>query len=109
MVSVSRRGFHDWIVQRVTAVLIAVYVIFLFGFLCLHHPLDYTVWHQLFSHTAMKVATVIVMLSVIWHAWIGLWTVFTDYVKNCAVRLLLEIIVIIALLSYVIWCIDILW
>ena len=109
MVNVSRRGLHDWLVQRVSAVLIGLYVIFLVGFICTHHPLSYDVWHQLFSLVAMKVATIIVMLSILWHAWIGLWTVFTDYVKPKALRLVLEILVIIVLASYLIWCIDVLW
>lgn len=109
MVNVSRRGFHDWVVQRATAVIVGLYLIFLVGFVGLHYPVDYVNWHQLFSTTGMKVATIIVMLSVIWHAWIGLWTVFTDYVHHCAIRLLLEILVVIALVGYVVWCVDILY
>ena len=109
MVKVSRRGFHDWLVQRLSAVIIGLYVIFLVSFICAHHPLSYDAWHQLYSSVFMKVATIIVMLSILWHAWIGLWTVFTDYVKPKAVRLVLEFLVVIALVGYLIWCIDALW
>lgn len=109
MVKLSRRGFHDWFIQRASAVLIGLYVVFLVGFVACNHPLEYGVWHQLFSNTAMKVATIIVMLSIVWHAWIGLWTVFTDYVKCSCVRLFLQALVLVALLGYVVWCFDILW
>lgn len=108
-VGLSRRGLHDWIAQRVTAVIIALYAVFLVSYLVSHHPVSFQEWQALFSSTVMKIATVIVVLSILWHAWIGLWTVFTDYVKNCSVRLILEILVIIALLSYLVWCIDVLW
>ncbi len=109
MVGVDCRGLHDWVVQRVSALIIGLYVIFLFGFICLNYPLDYATWHQLFSNVAMKIATMIVMLSIVWHAWIGLWTVFTDYVKPRCVRLVLEVFVVVALIGYVVWCIDALW
>jgi len=109
MVNLNQRGFHDWIVQRATAVIIGLYTIFLFAFFIFNHPVSYDVWHHLFSNVAMKIATLVVMLSIVGHAWIGLWTVFTDYVKPKAVRLVLEILVAIALIAYVVWCIDALW
>jgi succinate dehydrogenase / fumarate reductase membrane anchor subunit len=103
------RGFYEWIVQRVSAVLIGAYAVFLTVFFFTHDPMDFLIWKGLFSHVAVKIATIVVLIAVLWHAWIGLWTVFTDYVKNGAVRLLLEILVILALLSYMAWCLDALW
>lgn len=105
----NHRGFYEWIVQRVSAVLIGVYAVFIFAFLLTHSSVSFSEWSGLFSALPMKIATVIVLIAILWHAWIGLWTVFTDYVKNGAVRLLLEILVILALLSYFIWCVDALW
>lgn len=105
----NHRGFHEWIVQRVSAVLIGIYAAFIFAFFFAHQPMHFSVWHDLFSTVSMKIATFVVLIAILWHAWIGLWTVFTDYVKNGAVRLLLEILVVIALVSYLAWCIDALW
>lgn len=104
----STRGFYEWIAQRVTAIFIGIYTLFLFCFFIFHHPLQFTVWHELFSNRLMKIATMFVMLSIFMHAWIGLWTVFTDYIKPHAIRLLAEIVVLIALFGYVFWCIEIL-
>lgn len=109
MVALSRRGFYDWIAQRVSAVLIGLYTIFIVAFLFTHSPLDYSVWKNLFSCVVMKMATFVVLVAVLWHAWIGLWTVFTDYVKCGCLRLALEIGVIILLLSYMAWCLDALY
>ncbi|HLB56583.1 MAG TPA: succinate dehydrogenase, hydrophobic membrane anchor protein [Coxiellaceae bacterium] len=107
--NINRRGFHEWIVQRVSAVLIGIYAVFIFAFIFTHDPMHFPTWNNLFASVGMKIATVVVLIAILWHAWIGLWTVFTDYVKNGAVRLVLEILVILALLSYVVWCLDAIW
>lgn len=106
---VDRRGLREWLAQRVTAVLIAVYTVFLITYLLKHPDASYEQWKSLFVCTWMKVATMIVIISIVWHAWIGLWTVFTDYVKCHIARLILQIGVILLLAAYFIWVIDILW
>lgn len=106
---VSRSGLFDWIIQRCTAVIIGVYTIFLISYLLSHNGLTFEMWSSLFSGTWMRVATIIVLISILWHAWIGLWTVFTDYIKNKGVRLLLEVLVVLLLLAYFIWVLEILW
>lgn len=105
----SHAGLRDWIAQRATAFIIGAYALFLIGFLISAPTIDYQVIHNLFSHLLMKMATVVVVLSILWHAWIGLWTVFTDYVKPKITRLVLEVIVLILLLAYVVWVIEIFW
>lgn len=105
----NHRGFYEWIIQRVSAVLIGIYAVFLLSYFFMHQPLTYVTWQQLFSCTAMKIATIVVLVAILWHAWIGLWTVFTDYVTCGYVRLLLEILLILALVSYFVWCVDALY
>jgi succinate dehydrogenase / fumarate reductase, membrane anchor subunit len=110
MVSKSNhRGFYEWLAQRVSAVLIGAYAVFIIAFLLTHAPLSFSVWKALFSCVFIKIATFVVLIAILWHAWIGLWTVFTDYVKCNCVRLLLEILLIITLLSYMAWCLDAIW
>ncbi|OGO93499.1 MAG: succinate dehydrogenase, hydrophobic membrane anchor protein [Coxiella sp. RIFCSPHIGHO2_12_FULL_44_14] len=106
---VDRRGWRDWLVQRISAVLIGTYAIFLIIYVLLHEPMSYAAWYGLFSHFFMKISTLIVLLSILWHTWIGIWTVLTDYVKNQAMRLFLETVVCLLLLAYLIWLLDILW
>jgi succinate dehydrogenase / fumarate reductase membrane anchor subunit len=106
---VSRSGLTDWLAQRCTALIIGIYAIFLMGYLLSHASLSYETWGALFASIWMKLATILVLLSILWHAWIGLWTVFTDYIKNKTVRLLLEVAVILLLLVYLIWVLEILW
>ena len=105
----DRRGVHNWLAQRVTAVFIAIYTIFLVIYLISHSAVDYPSWQALFQPLWMKIATVLAFLSIMIHAWLGVWTVLTDYVKPKALRFVLELLVIVALLASLIWLFDILW
>jgi succinate dehydrogenase / fumarate reductase, membrane anchor subunit len=105
----SRNGLADWLVQRVTAVVIGIYAIVMFGFFFSHPHLTYAEWHTFFSCTYIQVGSMLVLICICAHAWIGLWTVFTDYIKCARIRLVLEVLLILLLLSYVIWGISIFW
>ena len=105
----SHGGLFDWIVQRCTAVIVGTYAVYLLIYLFVHPGLDYDTWHHLFSHTQMRIASIIVLLSILWHAWIGLWTVFTDYIKSKRLRLFLEFGVILLLVSYFVALFEVLW
>lgn len=105
----STAGLRDWLVQRITSVIIGLYAILLMVYWVDNSPLSFTRWQHLFQNLAVKIGTVIVLLAILWHAWIGLWTVLTDYIKNNTLRLILQTAVMILLVAYVIWGIMILW
>lgn len=107
--SVNRDGLFDWLVQRCTAIVIGLYTVFLILYFLIHPLVVYADWQTLFLNGWMRIATVIVLVSVLWHAWIGLWTVFTDYIKIKLLRLLLELLVLLLLLAYFVWLLEILW
>lgn len=109
MVNRETAGFRDWIVQRVTAVVIGAYALFLFIFCLCHQPLEFDAWQLLFQNTFMRVATLVAVGSMLWHAWIGLWTVFTDYIHCKRLRLLLQILLCLLLIGYFAWILDILF
>lgn len=105
----NRRGYKDWIIQRATALMIGAYGVFLVLYLVLNPGLAYEQWVMLFSHVWMHVVTVLVLLAVCWHAWIGLWTILTDYVKCGVARMVCQVGIIVLLSGYIIWCLDVLW
>ena len=109
IMSLTHNGLFDWLIQRVTAVLMGLYVFFILGFLILHPNLQFADWHGLFSCGAMRIFSFLVLLSIVTHSWVGIWTVLTDYVKCFYLRLSLEILMILALLSYLALGIKILW
>jgi succinate dehydrogenase / fumarate reductase membrane anchor subunit len=102
-------GLRDWLIQRVTAVVMVVYCVIMAGYLLLQPNLDYDVWTALFSSQAVRTFTMLFMLSLFYHAWIGIRDIVMDYVKLAAVRLVIHVLVILALLLYVIWSVQILW
>jgi len=107
--SLGRSGLQDWLIQRISAVILAIYMAFLVIYFVMHPVLQYEQWHALFESKVMKYASALVLLSLLSHAWIGIWTVITDYVKPCALRLSIEIFFIIDLLICLMWGIRIIW
>ncbi len=107
--SLTGNGLKDWLIQRVTAVYIAVYCIFLCGFLVSHPQLQFAQWHELCTHTVFRIATIISLLALLLHAWIGLWTVTTDYLKCTMLRVSLQVLIAFWLLGQFIWGLMIVW
>lgn len=95
----TANGVRDWLIQRTSALVLGIYTLFLLIYIILHPNLQYADWHALFSHIGMQVVTIIVLLSLILHAWMGVWTVFTDYIKCPILRGSLQVLVVLALLS----------
>lgn len=107
--SLGRSGLQDWIIQRITAVILAVYVAFLFGYFMVNSNFDFWTWRIFLMFPLMQFATLLALLSLIAHAWIGIWTVITDYLKPVGIRLFVQSLVVVALLVYLIWGIQIIW
>jgi succinate dehydrogenase / fumarate reductase membrane anchor subunit len=107
--SLTNNGLRDWLIQRVSAVVLAVYFIFLFVYLCLHPQLTYVEWENLFANPVMKTGTLLALLSLLVHAWIGIWTVTTDYLKSMPLRITIQMLVLLGLLGLFFWGILILW
>lgn len=109
-------GSRDWFLQRVSAVILGLYSIIVFGWILLHRGFNYQDWYNFMMTTPMKVFSLLAVFSLVVHAWIGMWQVFTDYVTTrqmgpsaSGLRLVLTSAVIIAVLVYAIWAIQIFW
>jgi succinate dehydrogenase / fumarate reductase, membrane anchor subunit len=107
--SLTGNGLKDWLIQRVTAVYFAVYSIFLLAFLIAHPDLSFEQWQALFANMLFQIATAIALLALTLHAWIGIWTVTTDYMKCTVIRLSVQLLVALWLLSQFIWGLMIVW
>lgn len=107
--SLTGNGLKDWLIQRVTAVYFAAYCILLFAFFVTHPNLNFAEWHFLFSNHAFQILSGIALLALSLHAWIGIWTVTTDYMKCTALRLSVQLLVLLWLLVQFIWGLMIVW
>jgi len=101
-------GLKDWLIQRVTAVVMAAYSLFIAIVLLVLSPtLD--IWRKLFSLGLVKFATFLFALSLFYHAWIGVRDLWMDYVKPVSLRLTLHVLTVLALVGYAGWMAAILW
>ncbi|WP_295629056.1 succinate dehydrogenase, hydrophobic membrane anchor protein [uncultured Nitrosomonas sp.] len=102
-------GAKDWLAQRVTALLMTIYLIVLAGVLLIVAPQDYAGWKDLFQSQWLRIATFVFFICVFWHAWVGVRNVLMDYVHSMSIRLMMQIAVVTALLFYLVWTAEILW
>lgn len=105
----SGTGIRDWLIQRVTAVVLGVYTVVLLFYIINTPDLTFATWSECFSHPLMQVATFLALVSLMLHAWVGIWTVATDYIKCAAIRWAFLGAVLVGLLGYFAWGIIILW
>jgi len=102
-------GFRDWLAQRVTAVVMAVYTVVFLVALAATAPADYAAWRAFFAQGWLRFATLLFFVSLFYHAWIGVRDIFMDYIKPVWLRLVLEVVVILVLVGYGGWAVQILW
>lgn len=114
--SFGRSGTFDWLYQRVSAVVLAAYTFFIVGFIFLSDDFSYQTWSALFEQRWMRVFTLVALLAAVVHAWIGLWSVVTDYITNrmmgpkaTAIRVVVEVLLAAVAVFYTVWGIEILW
>jgi succinate dehydrogenase / fumarate reductase membrane anchor subunit len=107
--SFGRSGLHDWMIQRVTAVVLAVYVVYLSVFVLSTPHIQFEVWQALFAQTSFKIFSFIAIASLCFHAWVGLWIISTDYIKVTSMRLVFQVLVIISCFALLLWGAQILW
>ncbi len=109
VLGVNHQGLRDWLFQRVSAVVMLIYTLWMMIFFIAHNQLTFIDWHMLFSNMWMKVATILFIISLLFHAWVGMWTVITDYIKIFSLRLFIQIFVFFALIACFFWALEILW
>ena len=103
-------GTRDWLAQRVTAVLMALFtVIVLAQVLLSSGPITYDQWAGIFAPQAMKTLTFAVIVAMLYHVWVGMRDVFMDYIKPVGIRLSLQVFTIVWLVACAGWAIQVLW
>jgi len=112
--SMGRSGLYDWLMQRISAVVLLAY--FLFVGLVLIGGVDYASWKALYGQTWMRIFSLLALLSLGMHAWVGLWGVLTDYLTERlmgqagnVLRFLLQMACGLTMFTYLVWGIQILW
>ncbi len=116
VLSLTRSGLADFVVQRVSAVILALYTLCLLGFFLSTQPLTHAALADFFWSMPMQLFSTLAILSTVAHAWIGLWTVGTDYIRPAHVgslatvfRFVYQIVCLLALFVGLVWALRLIW
>jgi succinate dehydrogenase / fumarate reductase, membrane anchor subunit len=102
-------GLRDWLSQRATALLMALFTLALIAQVLFGGSLGYDRWASIFSAQWMRLFTFVVILSLLWHAWVGMRDIWMDYVKPVVLRLALQVLTIAWLVGCAGWAVQVLW
>lgn len=102
-------GMRDWLAQRLTAVVMVAYSLLLAVVLLRGEPMTYAVWRELFAEGWMRVTTLIFVVSLVWHAWVGTRDILMDYIKPDGLRFTLQVVTLLVLAGYLGWAVQILF
>ena len=102
-------GMRIWLSQRLTALVMAFYIILLVVMLLIMQPAGFAAWQDFVSPIWFRLLTLIFFMCLFMHAWLGVADVLKDYVFNKALRAYMQIVVDILLLVYLVWVSIILW
>lgn len=110
VVTGAHYGLRDWLVQRVTASLMTLFtVVLLLQVLTISGPISYEAWAGIFASQWMKFLTFGLIISLAWHAWIGVRDIWMDYVKPVGLRLALHVFTLVWLVGCAGWAFSVLW
>ena len=102
-------GLRDWLSQRVTAALMALFTLVVIVQILLPGEMGYDKWSGMFSRQWMKVLTFTAVISLLLHAWVGVRDILMDYVKPLGTRLALQAATIVWLVGCAGWAVQVLW
>ena len=102
-------GLKDWLVQRITAVVMALYTVLILGAFFTGNNFSYEGWAGLFAQQWFKIATFITFLALFYHAWIGMRDILMDYVKPVGIKLTLQVGTLLWLIGCAGYAAQILW
>ena len=114
--SLTRSGLSDFVIQRLTAVLLTLYTLCVVGFFLANPDMDHSTLKAYFASTPMLLFSTLMVLSTAAHAWIGMWTVGTDYIRehyfgrhHTFFRLVYQGGCLFLLFVYVVWALQLFW
>lgn len=101
-------GLRPWVIQRISAVVIAAYLLYIVVCMLSSVPQDYLAWREWLYAPYNSLFMGLFILAILFHAWIGMRDVILDYIHNVMLRLLVLSAIIAVLLVSGLWSLRIL-
>jgi succinate dehydrogenase / fumarate reductase membrane anchor subunit len=103
-------GLRDWLVQRLTAVVMLVYIgAFALFFVFAGRSMSFELWRALFATTWVRIFTSVTLLAMFWHAWVGVRDIWMDYVKPLGLRVMLHALTAVWLVGSLVYMVNVVW
>ena len=96
-------GLKAWAIQRLTAIYIGLFSLYLVAVLLFAAPADYPAWKAWVGSPVVSIALMLFIFSILMHAWIGVRDVLIDYIHPIAVRAALLGLIALALVAMGLW------
>lgn len=96
-------GLRAWILQRVSALYLGAFVLYLLIGFAVDAPADYAAWKAWVAQPHVAVLGALFFIMLLAHAWVGARDVILDYAPNLALRATLLILLALLLLLCAIW------
>ena len=114
--SFGRSGLSDFVLQRLSAVVLGAFGLCVGGWFAVNPDGGHAAFAAWFSSTPMVVFATLAVGALVAHAWIGMWTVGTDYLRphyfgraSTVVRLAYQGVTAALLFLYLIWALAVIW
>jgi succinate dehydrogenase / fumarate reductase membrane anchor subunit len=102
-------GLKDWLAQRITGVVMAVFTLVVALALTQGVAAGYESWRAFMSAGLMRFASFLFIVSLCWHAWVGVRDIWMDYVQPAGIKLALHVLTLLVLIGYAGWAVQIIW
>lgn len=102
-------GLTDWLAQRITGGVMAVFTLVMAVGLMRGVGSSFVSWRAFMSSGHMKFVSFLFIVSLCWHAWVGVRDIWMDYVQPAGIKLALHVLTLLALLGYAGWATQIIW
>ncbi|VAW75950.1 Succinate dehydrogenase hydrophobic membrane anchor protein [hydrothermal vent metagenome] len=99
----AAQGLRAWLLQRFTAIYLAVYLLVVPLVFVSRDAWDFTVWRSWMGGPLMGVATALFSLAVLLHVWVGVRDVLIDYIHLAWLRLMFMAATALMLSASLLW------
>lgn len=108
MSMVALEGLRPWVLQRLTAVYLVLYTLYVVAYWMFFAEVNFNNWQAWVATELNQILLGLFYLAVLIHAWVGVRDILLDYIKPFLIKLLLLFAVAVFLIGSGFWLLKIL-
>lgn len=101
-------GLRPWVIQRVSAVYIVVFILYALACFITADAISYAAWMNWLYSPLNTTVTGVFIIALLFHSWIGVRDVVLDYVHNIMLRIFMLGLLLGVLIGSALWSFRIL-